>query len=123
MARSISASAVADAIGLVTDGGVRDLEGVKALGFHYFAAGVVPAHGNYNIVEVNVPVVVSETQITSGDLVHGDPNGVTVIPPQLASQVTQEAEKVLAREQELRQFAGSSQFTLEEYRRRSTRST
>ncbi len=40
------------AIGLVTDGGVRDVRTVEEMGFHYFAAGVTPAHGNNEIVEV-----------------------------------------------------------------------
>ena len=31
------------AIGLVTDGGIRDLAGVRKLGFHYFAPGMTPA--------------------------------------------------------------------------------
>jgi len=106
------------AIGLVTDGGVRDIDGVRALGFHYFAAGLVPAHGNFGFVEVNVPVVVSEVEVKPGDLVHGDVNGVTVFPPEVAQRVVQEAHKVVAREKERAEFAKSPQFTLEELRRR-----
>ena len=47
------------AIGIVTDGGVRDLEGVRPLGYHVFAAGFVVAHGTFNIEEVGIPVEIS----------------------------------------------------------------
>ena len=53
------------AIGIVTDGGVRDLEGVKPLGYHVFAAGFVVAHGTFNIEEVGIPVEISGTTVTT----------------------------------------------------------
>ena len=49
--------------GIVTDGGVRDLEGVRPLGFHLFAAGLVVAHGTFNIEEVGIPVEVSGARV------------------------------------------------------------
>src|SRR5574341_501530 len=68
------------AIGIVTDGGVRDLDGVRPLGFHVFAAGLVVAHGTFNIIDVGTPVELSGTRIQPGDLIHGDPSGATTIP-------------------------------------------
>ena len=105
------------AIGLVTDGGVRDLAAVRSLDFHLFAAGVVPAHGNYGLVEVNAPVVISETAVSPGDLVHGDENGVTVIPGNIVSELVREAQKVTDRERKIVHCARSKGFGLEELRR------
>jgi regulator of RNase E activity RraA len=106
------------AIGIVTDGGVRDLEGVKPLGYHVFAAGFVVAHGTFNIEEVGIPVEISGTTVKPGDLLHGDASGVTTIPLEIADALYAECLKVRERETALRDFATSRDFTLEALRRR-----
>ncbi len=106
------------AIGIVTDGGVRDLEGVKPLGYHVFAAGIVVAHGTFNIEEVGVPVEISGTLIKPGDLIHGDASGVTTIPLEIADAVYAECLKVREREAALRDFATARDFTLDALRQR-----
>jgi regulator of RNase E activity RraA len=88
------------AIGLVTDGGIRDIVEVRALGgFHYYGAGLVVAHGNPLIYDVGSEVTISGVKIRSGDLLHGDENGITVIPEEIAGQVVEEAMKVRNAEQ------------------------
>ena len=106
------------AIGLVTDGGVRDLEGVGPLGFQYFAPGMTPAHGRHQVVDVNLPVVVSEVEVLPGDLIHGDRNGVVKIPLEIAARVPQAAAEIAAREQEMIDFVRGGEFSLEGLRRR-----
>lgn len=106
------------AIGIVTDGGVRDLEGVKPLGYHVFAAGFVVAHGTFNIEEVGVPVEIGGTVVRPGDLVHGDASGVTTIPLEIADRLYAECLKVRERETALRDFANSREFTLDALRQR-----
>ncbi len=106
------------AIGIVTDGGVRDLDGVKPLGFHVFAAGVVVAHGTFNIEEVDIPVELSGTLVKPGDLIHGDASGVTTVPLEVADKVYAECLKVRDRETALRDFVRAKDFTLEGLRRR-----
>ena len=101
------------AIGLVTDGGVRDLEGVSALGFQYFAPGMTPAHGRFQVVDVNVPVVVSEVEVSPGDLVHGDENGVVSIPLDIADRVPEAAAEIAAKEKAIMDFAKGDDFSLE----------
>jgi len=86
------------AVGLVTDGGVRDLKGVKALGFQYFAAGVTPAHGNCEIVEVGLEVRIAGATVRPGDLIHADENGVAVFPPSIAKELLLAAQDVIERE-------------------------
>ena len=56
------------AVGLVTDGAVRDVEGIRPLRFHLFALGVAPSHGTFNVVDVGVPVTVDGVRIAPGDL-------------------------------------------------------
>tara|TARA_Y100000294_G_C8295300_1_gene232451 strand:- start:147 stop:506 length:360 start_codon:yes stop_codon:yes gene_type:complete len=105
------------AIGLVTDGGVRDIEGVRALGFQYFAPGMTPAHGQFQVVDVGVPIVVSEVEVLPGDLVHGDENGVVKIPLEIAGKVPQAAAEIAYREKQIMNFAQSDDFSLEGLRK------
>jgi 4-hydroxy-4-methyl-2-oxoglutarate aldolase len=106
------------AIGIVTDGGVRDLAGVTPLGYHVFAAGFVVAHGTFNIEEVGIPVEISGTTVRPGDLIHGDASGVTTVPLEIADKVYAECLKVREREAGLRDFATARDFTLDALRQR-----
>jgi len=106
------------AIGIVTDGGVRDLEGVKPLGYHMFAAGLVVAHGTFNVEEVGIPVQLSGARVEPGDLIHGDGSGVTTIPAEIAATVYAECLKVRERETALRDYCRSQEFTLDGLRQR-----
>ena len=101
------------AIGIVTDGGVRDLDGVRPLGFHIFAAGLVVAHGTFNIIDVGIPVEVSGTRVQPGDMIHGDSSGVTTVPLEIADKVYEQCQKVREREIGLRDYAHNRKFTLE----------
>jgi regulator of RNase E activity RraA len=74
-------------VGLITSGAGRDLDQVQALEFPCFTGGTICSHGYCQIVELNVPVRVGGVWINPGDLLHGDRNGVTTIPPELAAAV------------------------------------
>lgn len=94
------------AVGILTDGGLRDVREVRALGgFHYFCAGLVVSHGNPICVSVNSDVTISGMQVRPGDLLHGDENGVVLIPDACAGQVVEAAQRIWAREdQTMRQI-------------------
>jgi len=73
--------------GIVTSGAGRDLDQVEALGFPAFTNGAICAHGYCHTLAVNVPVTVGGIPIYPGDLLHGDLNGVTTIPHEIASEI------------------------------------
>ena len=73
--------------GLITTGAGRDLDQVEALHFPCFTNGTICAHGYCQVVEIQVPVRAGGVTIYPGDLVHGDRNGVTTIPIDLAAAV------------------------------------
>ncbi len=102
------------AIGLVTDGGVRDVETVKSMGFHMFASGAVPAHGNFGLDETMVPVEVSGVLVNHGDVVHADLNGVVVFPVELTNFVIEESENVREKEAAQFEWVNSDLFNLDE---------
>jgi len=69
------------AVGFVTDGVVRDVTDIQALGFPAFAAGVSPNSPARNGPgTVGLPVVCGGVPVTAGDIVVGDPDGVVIVP-------------------------------------------
>jgi regulator of RNase E activity RraA len=80
------------AVGLVTNGGIRDIKEVTALGdFAYFGRGLVVAHGRPAIYDVGATVNIDGMEVHPGDLLHGDENGITLIPAEIADQVAAKA--------------------------------
>jgi len=86
------------AAGLITSGAGRDLDQVEALQFPCFCDGVICAHGYCYFPQINVPVHVGGMTIHPGDLLHGDRNGVTRIPVDIASAVAHACEEYMAAE-------------------------
>ena len=101
------------AVGILTNGGLRDVHQVRALqDFQLFCSGLVVSHGNPICLSVGDPVTISGLQIQSGDLLHGDVNGVVLIPAACAEQVPAAAQEVLARENALLRYIASPEFQL-----------
>src|SRR5581483_1424921 len=87
------------AIGLITSGAGRDLDQVEALRFPCFTDGTICAHGYCQIVQVGLPVHVGGVMVHPGDLLHGDRNGVTTIPLEIAARVATACADYVAAEQ------------------------
>lgn len=104
------------AVGCISDGGLRDVAEVRALGFHYFCPGFVVSHGNPVILDVNVPATVGGLAVRPGDLVHGDANGVLVIPDSVADRVADEARRVRDDERTVLEFVRRPGLTVEKLR-------
>ncbi len=106
------------AIGLVSDCGVRDIPEVRALGFRYFARGSVASHANFRIARVGLPVQIMGVVVQPGDVLHGDENGVLVIPAAARQTLPQMVNDVRERERELMSFVRGPEFTLDGLRGR-----
>jgi len=87
------------AAGIITSGGARDLEQIRALQFPAFSNGSICAHGYCHIPNVQVPVRVGGVAIYPGILLHADCNGVTTIPVEIASEVAHACAEFAAAEQ------------------------
>ena len=98
-------------VALVTDGGVRDVAGIQEVGVQCFARGIVPAHGTTALFDAGEPVAVDGVPIKTGDLIHGDANGVVAIPGSIATKVALEARKVLEAEAKRREYIGRPGFS------------
>ena len=74
--------------GLVVDGGIRDLEGLDDVDTQIYYRFADPASvNNFSLVGVNIPVRIGEATVMPGDIVVGDKEGITFIPPQLLEEV------------------------------------
>lgn len=101
------------AVGIVTDGGVRDVDEVRAMGVHYFAPFPVVSHGNFEIVDVGVPVTLDGQVVRTGDLLHGDANGIVIVPPEVVADLPAAVARIREREQRMIAYIKSDEFTLE----------
>jgi len=86
------------AAGLITSGAGRDLDQVQAMDFPVFTSGAICSHGYPQLVDLNVPVNVCGMTVLPGDLIHGDRNGVTTIPLEVADEVAALCEEYVAAE-------------------------
>jgi len=98
-------------VGVVTDGSVRDLDEVRALGFQFCAAHVSVSHANVHMVDFGIPIKVGGVLIKPGDLIHGDQHGVCTIPHDIASKIPEAIAKVEADEREIISVCQSSGFS------------
>jgi regulator of RNase E activity RraA len=101
-------------VGCVTNGAVRDLPAVEAMGFHMYASHTSVSHAYAHIADFGEPVEIDSLKISSGDLLHGDRNGVVNIPLSVANEIPMVATKLKAEELELIQFCRSPHFSLKE---------
>jgi regulator of RNase E activity RraA len=98
------------AVGCVTNGAVRDVEQMRAIGFGCFAAGVMAYCGQLKFLESQVPVRLGRLEINPGDLVHADANGVVVIPSAIADEIPEAARQVLQLEAKIMATARTPGF-------------
>ena len=101
--------------GVVSDGGVRDLAGVRkrAPGFQIFSPGTVVAHGYGTYLEFNRTVSVAGLTIEPGDLLHGDGSGLLKVPIEIAAETVDQARAVRKKENEFFEYLESGSFSHE----------
>jgi regulator of RNase E activity RraA len=96
--------------GVVTDGLVRDLPDVEALGFRYLARGIGVARAYVEVVETDIPVEVGGARFQPGDLVHADRHGALILPPEAVEGLPDAAEATIAKEQRMLDWVRSPEF-------------
>jgi len=74
-------------MGVITNGGVRDLDEAHALGFSYFASCVLVSHAYIHMEQSGCPVQVGGLIVRPGDLLHADKHGVVCIPQEVSFEV------------------------------------
>jgi len=98
-------------VGIVTNGAIRGHHRFHDLGLPAFSGHLSPAHAFSHVVEIGAPIALAGLVLQSGDLIHGDRNGVVKIPGAIAGQVAALAENFHDREQRLCEFCRSREFS------------
>ena len=106
-------------LGTVTDGGVRDLDEVRSLGFQMLAAYPIVSHAYIHLVDFGTPVEIFGMHVNPGDLVHADKHGAIVIPHEIARDIPAAARGVIERESVIIECCKSPDFSVEKLRQAS----
>jgi regulator of RNase E activity RraA len=90
--------------GVVLDGNLRDIEGLRAIGFQVFYRDLSPlnAIGRWEMVASQVPVSIGGVTIHPGDIVIGEFDGILVVPGGDAEAVLVAAEEIVGAEARVR---------------------
>ena len=104
-------------VGVVTDGGVRDLDEVRELGFHFFARAPIVSHAYIHIVESGTPVTVGGVEISPGDLIHADQHGVQTVPLDIAAKIPEGVKKIEDMERPIIECCQAKKFSVEELKK------
>jgi len=106
---------LAGASAFLSNGSIRDLDGVREIGLPCWGAGLSPMHGKMRWLDVGNAVVIDGMTVQPGDIIHADVNGTLVIPPAVADQVYAKAQLVREREANLFSKWRAPGYTLKEY--------
>ena len=102
------------AVGVATDGTVRDLDEVHELGFQFFAKEVSVSHAYVHLVDIGIPVTIGGLTVKTGDLLHGDKHGVSHIPFELADRIPEMVQTIAEYEAKTIGVCHSSDFSMEQ---------
>lgn len=99
-------------VGYVTNGAVRELPGVRAIGIQLFAGNVAVSHAYAHIFDIGAAINVGGMDVRPGDLLHGDRHGVLSIPPGIAAAIPAVAAEMKRAEQTVIDYCRSSAFSV-----------
>lgn len=106
---------LAGTVAFLTNGSVRDIEGLRQIPLPCWAVGLSPMHGRIRWLELNCPVVIDSMTVRPGDIIYADVNGALVIPAEVADQVYDKAREVREREQAMFARLREPGMTLEKW--------
>jgi regulator of RNase E activity RraA len=103
-------------VAYVTNGAVRDLPAVEAIGFQMFAGSVSVSHAFVHLLDFGEPVEVAGLRVSPGDILHGDRHGLVSVPEPIAADIPRVAAEILTHDRRVIEFCRSSEFSLERLR-------
>jgi regulator of RNase E activity RraA len=109
-------------MGVVVDGGCRDVEYLRRLNFPVFCRYTTPQDcvPRWELTATNVPVTIGDVRVGPGDWVVADHDGIVVVPAAVAEDVLSEAEAKVSTENDIRDAVRDGMLPLEAYERYGT---
>lgn len=99
-------------VGCVTNGAVRELPAVHALGVQLFAGNVAVSHAYAHIFDLGSEITIGGMDVHTGDLLHGDRHGVVNVPLGIAAKIPATARAMKVEEQKVIDLCRSSAFSI-----------
>jgi 4-hydroxy-4-methyl-2-oxoglutarate aldolase len=97
-------------LAIATDGVVRDLPEVHAMGLQLYAGGTTVSHAYAHFESAGQGVSIGGLAVRPGDLLHADRHGILLIPHEIADRLPAAADKIIATEQKLIGWIRSDDF-------------
>lgn len=94
----------AGCVGAITNGGARDLAGLRSIGFAVYGSGATIHHCRMRVRSTGVPVKIGGILITPGDIMHANAEGVIRIPARAVTKLLEHAPAYRAFEHEAHQL-------------------
>ncbi|KAA9028489.1 RraA family protein [Niallia endozanthoxylica] len=101
--------------GIIIDGAIRDIQGIKDLDFPVFcrastiAASIKAAPG-----ELQIPISCGGVSVSPGDIIVGDADGVIVVPSRIEEKILAAADEKIKKDQERQEkYSGSKEKALQ----------
>ena len=83
-------------VGLITDGPMRDLDGIIETGLDCFCTGLNPnSPFNSGPAKIGFPLNIGGTSVSSGDIIVADSDGVTVVPFDKIDEVLKKLDRII----------------------------
>ena len=107
----------AGCLGVVTDGGVRDVAGLMTVPFAAYAKGKTIHHGLLRFRRVPVLEEIGGITVRQGDVIHADGGGVRTIPAACLSALPERAVQMQSLERDAHSLFRRTDVSLSEKRR------
>lgn len=102
--------------GIVIDGAVRDISGIRKLKYPVFCKAVtIAAGGKSGYGEINIPISCGNAVINPGDIIVGDENGVVCVPQKIERDVLEKAKEKLEKDKEREESIVGNPDAVREY--------
>ena len=86
--------------GIIVDGAIRDVDGIRRLAFPAYSRTVCPGSCDKDGPgEINVPISCGGIVVAPGDVIVGDADGIAVVPRDNAADIVERVARLMAREQ------------------------
>ena len=108
----------AGCLGVITDGGVRDIPGFLSIPFAAYCRGTVIHHCALRVRALNEPVEIGGITIRTGDVVHANGEGVIKIPKTCLQTLPQRATQMRAFEHDAHRVLRRTDLSVKEKQKR-----
>jgi 4-hydroxy-4-methyl-2-oxoglutarate aldolase len=100
-------------VAYISNGAVRDVREIERLGFQLFAGSTSVSHAYAHVVDFGHEIELGALKIQSGDVLHGDANGVLSVPREAVKKLPALAMQVLDGEHRLIRMSLDANFSIE----------